>query len=364
MQEPLSLNILLLEDRPEDCELVVLELRQAGMEFEWRNVDNQEDFIQALDDTPDIILADYSLPQFTALEALHILKEQEELKGYSIPFIVITGSVSEEAAVDCIKQGASDYLLKDRLSRLGQSVLRALEEKRLREEKRRTDAVLQESDRQTRELKRFVSFPTAELIQSHREIKFGTGELREFAILFSDMRRFTTVAENLTPQVAFSILARSLKLQVEAVLTYGGHVDKIYGDGFLAYFDGDDRVDRALHCANRIRALVQHMPSEGDALTLPIGLAISVGTVLFGMLGTDDRMDHTVAGDVVNVCARLCGYADPFQIVVTDEVRQAVSATDSFRFRSLGPVSLKGKSEPLSIFEVGSSEQESTKEKS
>lgn len=347
------LRVLILEDQPADAELMLRELRRADFAPEWVRVETEGDYLAHLDPALDLILADYTLPQFDAEQALHLLQES----GLDIPFIVVSGSVGEEVIVERMRQGATDYLLKDRLSRLGPAVRRALEEHRLREEKRRAEGVLQESERQTRELQRFVSSPTAELIRSHGEIKFGVGELREFAILFSDMRRFTTVAESLTPQVAFGILARSLKLQVEAVLNYGGHVDKIYGDGFLAYFEGDDRVDRALHCALRIRTLVQHMPSGGALLALPIGLAINVGTVLFGMLGTDDRMDHTVAGDVVNVCARLCGYASPFQIVVTNEVRQAVSAIDSFWFRSLGPVSLKGKSEPLSIFEVVSSEQ-------
>ena len=348
------LRVLILEDQPVDAELTLHELRRADFAPEWVRVETEQDYLAHLDPALDLILADYTLPQFDAERALHLLQES----GLDIPFIVVSGSVDEEVIVERMRQGATDYLLKDRLSRLGPAVRRALEEHRLRGEKRRAEGALQESERQTRELQRFVSSPTAELIRSHKEIQFGTGELREFAILFSDMRRFTPIAETLTPQVAFGILARSLKLQVEAVLTYRGQVDKIYGDGFLAYFDGGDRVDRALHCALNIRELIQHMPSEGDALTLPIGLAINVGTVLFGMLGTDDRMDHTVAGDVVNVCARLCGYANPFQIVVTNEVRQAVSATDSFRFSSLGPVSLKGKSEPLSIFEVGSSEQE------
>lgn len=351
---PTPLRVLILEDQPADAELTLHELRRADFEPEWVRVETEQDFLAHLDPALDLILADYTLPQFDAARALHRLQES----GLDTPFIVVSGSVGEEVIVECMRQGAADYLLKDRLSRLGLAVRRALEEHRLREEKRRADGVLQESVRQTRELQRFVSSPTAELIRSHKEIRFGTGELRDFAILFSDMRRFTPIAERLSPQVAFDLLARSLKLQVEAVLTYGGHVDKIYGDGFLAYFDGDDRVDRALHCALRIRTLVQHMPSEGDPLALPVGLAVNVGTVLFGMLGTDDRMDHTVAGDVVNVCARLCGYANPFQIVVTDEVQQAASRAAGFGFHPLGPVSLKGKSEPLPIFEVRSSTEE------
>lgn len=142
------------------------------------------------------------------------------------------------------------------------------------------------------------------------------------------------------------------------MLRHQGSVDQIYGDGFLAYFQGDDRVVRAVRCALEIKALVQNMPPEGDIPVLPVGLAVNVGPVLFGMVGTDERMDHTVAGDVVNVCARLCGYAQPFQIVVTEEVRQAAGGAPGFRFHPLGPVSLKEKPQPVPVFEVRSSDEQ------
>jgi DNA-binding NtrC family response regulator len=91
-----------------------------------------------LEPTLDIILADYSLPQFDALRALHLLQERD----LDIPFIVVTGSVSEEAAVECMRQGATDYLLKDRLGRLGPAVERALQQKHLRDEKRQAEDAL------------------------------------------------------------------------------------------------------------------------------------------------------------------------------------------------------------------------------
>lgn len=149
---PTPLRVLILEDNPADAELVLHELRRADFEPEWVRVETEGDFLAQLDTAPDIILADYSLPQFTALEAIHILKEQEERRGFSIPFIVVTGTVSEEAAVDCMKQGAADYLLKDRLSRLGQAVLRALAEKHAQEERRRAEQALRSSEERFRRL--------------------------------------------------------------------------------------------------------------------------------------------------------------------------------------------------------------------
>lgn len=141
METPL-LQVLLLEDRLEDAELVLREVKRAGYRLTPTRVDTRQAYLEALENTPDIILADYNLPQFTALEALHLLQERQ----LDIPFIVLTGTISEEAAVEAMRHGAADYLLKDRLSRLGQAIERALHEKNLRDEKRRADQALRLSE--------------------------------------------------------------------------------------------------------------------------------------------------------------------------------------------------------------------------
>lgn len=145
---PIPLNVLLLEDHPSDAELVLLELRQAGFAPHWRRVDSEAPYLEELAQPPDVILADYSLPQFDALSALHLLQERE----LDVPFIVVTGAMSEEAAVECMKQGAADYLMKDRLSRLGQAVQHALAAKRVRDEKREAEAALRHSEARFRRL--------------------------------------------------------------------------------------------------------------------------------------------------------------------------------------------------------------------
>jgi PAS domain S-box-containing protein/putative nucleotidyltransferase with HDIG domain len=132
------LRVLIVEDQATDLELTVHLLRKSGFEPAWRNVQGREDYLRALQDPPDIILADYTLPGFDALEALRLLRDLD----LDIPFIVVSGTISEEVAVECMKLGAADYLLKDRLSRLGPAVNQALEKKRLREDKKLSQAQL------------------------------------------------------------------------------------------------------------------------------------------------------------------------------------------------------------------------------
>ncbi len=138
----IPLRILFVEDSPDDAQLIMLQLEREGLDAEFQRVDTEAAFLAALALTPDLILSDYSLPKFNGLRALHLLKE----RGVDIPFILISGTVGEELAVDAIKQGADDYLMKDRPARLGTAIEHALEQKRLREEKRRADESLRESE--------------------------------------------------------------------------------------------------------------------------------------------------------------------------------------------------------------------------
>ncbi len=149
----IPLHVLILEDHETDAELMVHELCQAGYEPDWCRVDSEQDYLDGLSSTLDVILADYTLPQFDAMRALNLLKSQ----GMEIPFIVVTGTVGEEVVAECMRQGATDYLLKDRLGRLGSAVERALQEKLLNDEKRRAVNALRENEEKYRRL--FESSP-------------------------------------------------------------------------------------------------------------------------------------------------------------------------------------------------------------
>jgi two-component system sensor histidine kinase UhpB len=125
------LKILHLEDLSADAEMVDRVLRKAKLWFEKKVVIDRPDFLKALRDfQPDIILSDHSLPAFNSLEALKITREE----GLHAPFILVTATVSEEYAVNVIKEGASDYILKDRLERLPNAVQNALDRRRTEEE--------------------------------------------------------------------------------------------------------------------------------------------------------------------------------------------------------------------------------------
>lgn len=136
------LRVLLVEDRASDASLLVHELLRAGFVAKWQRVETESEYLASLDPELDVILADYALPQFSGLEALRLMHE----RGLKIPFILVTGTAGEEAAVSALQQGADDYLLKDRLARLGQAVSRALEQRDLRHERQAAELELRASE--------------------------------------------------------------------------------------------------------------------------------------------------------------------------------------------------------------------------
>ena len=143
------LRALILEDSQDDLELLLLHLRHSGFDVTHTQVERKDQFHAALSRGDfDVVFADYHLPNWTGIEAVGELRKV----GRDIPFLLITGTLGEEAAVECIKQGANDYVLKEHLSRLPAALSRALSEKALRDERSRAEEALRISEARNRDL--------------------------------------------------------------------------------------------------------------------------------------------------------------------------------------------------------------------
>ena len=142
--EKQNLRFLLIEDNPTDVELLEHELRHAGFEFTLAVVQTPEEFTRELRATPPhLVMADYNLPSWRGMEALEIIARE----GQDIPLILVTGALADTTAVDCIKEGATDYVLKGTLARLPVAIRRAFQEKNLREQRKRAEENLARSKR-------------------------------------------------------------------------------------------------------------------------------------------------------------------------------------------------------------------------
>lgn len=193
----------------------------------------------------------------------------------------------------------------------------------------------------------FLSQATREHIQRNTKDDF-ISERTSLVILFSDVRQFSNFSETRDPEAVIQLLNQVLSIEAEIVKKRGGDIDKFVGDALVAWFSGEDRCLRAVQAANEmINTLVARFGGQPGTR---IGVGIHVGEVVVGSVGSSARKDYTAIGSVVNMAARLCSSAQAGQVLVSEAVKAELKG--EVNLKPLAPVSLKGFSEPVSVFEA------------
>ena len=178
------------------------------------------------------------------------------------------------------------------------------------------------------------------------------GERRRVAVVFSDIRGFTTFAESHEPEAVVEMLNRCLQAQAEVVIRHGGDIDKFVGDEIMARFVGPDMALRATRAAVEMVEAVEMLNAtrpraeQGTA----VGVGVNVGDAVLGAMGAERRMDFTAIGDAVNLGARLCSAAGAGEVLVTEAVRREAGDATGLVFTPLEPMMVKGKQEPVTVF--------------
>jgi adenylate cyclase len=194
------------------------------------------------------------------------------------------------------------------------------------------------------------------IADSAETIRLG-GDKRSVAVLFSDVRGFTALAESMRPEETASLLTEYFTEMVDCVFRNEGALDKFMGDEIMAQWgapigtadDADHAMNAALEMIRELRLLNDAWRAKGRP-ELQVGIGLSYGEVFAGNIGSEKRIEFTVIGDTVNVANRLCSAAGPGEILVSDEFRRALKTPPPLE--QCPPMELKNKSQPVTVYRV------------
>jgi class 3 adenylate cyclase len=291
----------------------------------------------------DLLLLDIEMPEMDGIQVLEELKGDRQLRD--LPVIVTSAIEGLDNVVRCIELGAEDYLRKPvnpvlLKARIGAS----LEKKRLRD--------------QQKELVR--RFATREVAEDMDASGFALGGHRvQATAMFSDIRGFTSMAEQQPPEETIELLNTYYTLMFDAISGRGGVVNQMVGDGLMAIFGaplpladpGAAAVQAALDMIELID-LYNREPDRAGKPSLAIGIGIASGSVIAGYTGTQQRATYTCVGDAVNLAARLEAHTKVVGHPILTDAATRLAVGERCRAEALGAAMFKGKAEPVECYAI------------
>ena len=228
------------------------------------------------------------------------------------------------------------------------------ERKRAQAESRRFTAQLFQLNQA---YERFVPRQFIQLLEKKSivDVKLGDQVQKEMAVLFSDIRDFTTLSESMTPQDNFKFINSYLSRMEPAITENNGFIDKYIGDAIMALFSGgaDDAVKAGIAMLQRLPEYNQHR-ANNDYAPIQIGIGINTGSLMLGTVGGQNRMDSTVISDAVNLASRLEDLTKDYRVslLISHHTFSRLQDPTQYAIRLIAQVKVKGKSEMVSVFEV------------
>src|SRR2546423_6234253 len=313
------LRLLILEDRPEDADLALRQLRRAGFDPTWRRVEDEEGFKANLDPELDLIIADYHQPQFDALRGLKLMQEA----GLEIPFVLVSGAVGEDMAVAAVRLGAVDYVLKDRLGRLGTAVENALEQAKLRRRQQEGQKALEHQALHDG----LTDLPNR--LMFRQQIEKALAERASLAVLVLDLDNFREINDTFGHKIGDGLLGQIAPRLREHV---GARdlIARLGGDEFGILLRETDAA-HAMRVAESMLRVERPFLIEGH----PLEVTASIGIAAFPQHGTTAETLLQRADVALYVAKRPGNSAavyrpeddpyDPSRVVLQADLRQAIT---------------------------------------
>jgi class 3 adenylate cyclase len=365
-----------VDDNPTNLEVLRVRLGAQGYELVTA-VDGEDALAKVREFEPDLVLLDVMMPKLDGISVVKQLKQDNQLRF--IPVILVTAKADTRDVVAGLEAGGDDYLTKPvEQSALVARVKSLLRIKELHDkvqaqaaqlqeqteqlsswnqllEKRVTDQ-LQEIDRMSR-LQRFLAPQVAKMIASSDapEVQLSSHR-RDITVVFCDLRGFTAFTESTEPEEVMGVLREYHESLGELIFRYEGTLERFLGDGIMIIFNDPipcaDHTERAVGLALDMRTAVEGLAKEwrrnGHALGFGIGIASGYATL--GQIGFEHRREYTAIGSVTNLASRLCGEAQPGQIVIGQRAFSSVEG--SVEAVPIGDLTLKGFNRPMPAYDV------------
>jgi len=218
---------------------------------------------------------------------------------------------------------------------------------------------LRERERLKMSFARYVSTHVMEkILNSETPLKLE-GERRKVTILFSDIRQFTQLAENLPPEEVVHLLNEYFEVMIEAIFSHSGTLDKFIGDGIMAEFgaplDDDQQEEHAIRAAIAMQKELEKLSAKWEKENKPrilMGIGIHTGDAVLGNIGSEKRIEYTAIGDAVNVASRLEQATKVLKAPILISETTYLGAKDKFNFKDLGSMTLPGRKEQIKVYTI------------
>ncbi len=334
-----NVNVLIVDDDP--INLRVLNNHLAPRGYLVHQAESGHEALQQLADglKPDVVLLDVMMPRMSGYEVCRALRDT--FPANEVPVVLVTARTQVADLVNGLDAGANDYLTKpisktELLARLRTHLVNA---------------------RMSSAAGRFVPREFLKILGHDTLVDVTRGDHleKEMSILFSDVRSFTNIIEGRTPEQNFAFINEYLAHMEPPIRAHRGFIDSYEGDAIMALFEGsaDDAVRagvdelRALEDFNDVRT------SRGER-RIRVGIGINTGSLMLGTIGGEERIKCGVIGDPVNLAARIESLTKRYDaaLLISDGTRSKLRDPRAYEMRALEKVIVKGKSEPVTVYEV------------
>jgi class 3 adenylate cyclase/CheY-like chemotaxis protein len=305
----------------------------------------------------DVVLLDLAMPGMDGREVLRRIKEHPVWRA--TPVIVISGNQDMDGIIECIEQGADDYLFKPFNPVLLQARIKAgIERKRWHD---REELYRQQLERNEKFIRatfgRYLSDEiVTDILERPEGLELG-GDLREVTIMMSDIRGFTTLSEQLAPTQVVTLINRYLAEMTDIIMAHHGTIDEFIGDAILAVFGAPQRrtddADRAVNCALEMQAAMAGINAQNRAEGLPeieTGIALNTGDVIAGNIGSERRSKYGFVGHPMNVTSRIEDLCAGGEILVSDSTLEKLRGR--FRVGRCQELSVKGIDQMIVVHQI------------